>query len=380
MSVAGLLQNINSVTETLPGQVSEGDRLALLTACDKLRAALEVPMETTMRVTGGVYESAALITAINMGLIDAGVTAAATQPTFTISQLAEVTSADPLLIVDVATFKSTPLAQACATGSPFKEIAIHLASHGPAAALLPDYFAEKGYISPNDTYDSPFQYAMRTKLHYFDYVGASPRLQHALNTVMSTCPGNLGQDWFEYYPVKERLRVDDPSHVLFVDIGGNTGGDVATFKKRFPDLPGRVILQDLFSVIEGAQTSPAGVESMGHDFFTPQPVKGAKAYYLRLVIHDWPDKQAKIILEHIRDAMAPDSILLLNETLVPESGVPLYDAEMDMTMMVVFGSLNRSEAQFLELLDAVGFEVARVCKPEVVIPGSTALFEAVLKK
>jgi hypothetical protein len=89
----------------------------------------------------------------------------------------------------------------------------------------------------------------------------------------------LGQNWFEYYPVKERLRVDDPSHVLFVDIGGNTGGDVATFKKRFPDLPGRVILQDLPSVIEGAQPSPAGVESMGHDFFTPQPVKGAKAYY-----------------------------------------------------------------------------------------------------
>jgi hypothetical protein len=60
MSVAGLLQNINSVTETLLGQVSEGDRLALLTACDKLRAALEVPMETTMRVTGGVQLPSAL--------------------------------------------------------------------------------------------------------------------------------------------------------------------------------------------------------------------------------------------------------------------------------------------------------------------------------
>ncbi|KAL3487018.1 S-adenosyl-L-methionine-dependent methyltransferase [Aspergillus germanicus] len=395
MSPTDLLQSINSATETLPGQVSETDRLALLAACDKLRSALEVPMETTMRVTGGVYESAALITAIDMGLIDAGVTAAAAQPTFAIAQLAEATSADSLLIVrlmrmlcgmnvfkevDVATYKSTPLAQAYAIGSPFKQIAIHLASHGPAAALLPDYFAEKGYKSPNDTYDSPFQYAMRTKQHYFDYVGAIPRLQHALNTVMSTCPGNLGQDWFEYYPVEEKLRVNGPSDMVLVDVGGNTGGDVATFKKHFPDLAGRVILQDLPSVIEGAQTSPAGVESMGHDFFTPQPIKGAKAYYLRLVIHDWPDKQAKIILELIRDAMTPDSILLLNETLVPESGVPLYDAEMDMTMMVVFGSLNRTEAQFQQLLDSVGFEVAKVWKPEVVVPGSTTLFEAVLKK
>jgi hypothetical protein len=220
---------------------------------------------------------------------------------------------------------------------------------------------------------------MRTKLHYFDYVGASPRLQHALNTVMSTCPGNLGQDWFEYYPVEEKLRVNGLSDVVLVDVGGNTGSDVTTFTKRFPDLPGRVILQDLPSVIEGAQTSPGVVEAIGHDFFNPQPVKGAKAYYLRLVIHDWPDKQAKIILEHIRNAMTPDSILLLNETLVPESGVPLYDAEMDMTMMVVFGSLNRTEAQFRDLLGSVGFEVAKVWKPEVVVPGSTTLFEAVLK-
>ncbi|KAJ0415149.1 S-adenosyl-L-methionine-dependent methyltransferase [Aspergillus carlsbadensis] len=384
MSAAELLRNIHSVAETLPGQVSEVDRLALLAACDKLRAALEVPMETTMRVTGGVYESAALITAIDMGLIDAGAIQREETPRTcayrTVRLMRMLCGMNVFKEVDVATFKSTPLAQAYATGSPFKEIAIHLASHGPAAALLPDYFAEKGYVSPSDTYDSPFQYGMRTKQHYFEYVGKSPRLQHALNTVMSACPGNLGQDWFEYYPVEAKLRVDKPSDVVLIDIGGNTGGDVTTFKKRFPDLPGRVILQDLPSVIEGAQTSPAGVEAMGHDFFTPQPIKGAKAYYLRLVVHDWPDKQAKIILEHIRDAMTPDSILLLNETLVPESGVPLYDAEMDMTMMVVFGSLNRTEAQFRELLDSVGFGVSKVWKPDVVVPGSTTLFEAVLKK
>ncbi|KAL2811427.1 O-methyltransferase [Aspergillus granulosus] len=395
MSAADLLRNINSATETLPGQIPEVDRLALLAACDKLRAALEVPMETTMRVTGGIYESAALVSAIDMGLIDAGVAATTNQPTFGIKQVAEATCTDPLLIVrlmrmlcgmnifkevDVATFKSTPLAQAYATGSPFKEIAIHLASHGPAAARLPDYFSEKGYTSPNDTYDSPFQYAMRTRQHYFDYVGASPRLQNALNTVMSTCPGNLGDDWFEYYPVKEKLQVDSPSDVVLVDVGGNTGGDVATFRRQFPGLPGRVVLQDLPSVIEGAQNNLEGVEAMGHDFFTPQPIKGAKAYYLRLVIHDWPDKQAKVILAHIRDAMGPGSILLLNETLVPESGVPLYDAAMDMTMMVVFGALNRTEAQFRQLLDSVGFVVAKVWKPEVVVPGSTTLFEAVVKQ
>ncbi|KAL2823580.1 S-adenosyl-L-methionine-dependent methyltransferase [Aspergillus cavernicola] len=254
--------------------------------------------------------------------------------------------------VSVATFESTPLAKAYATGSPFKQIAIHLASHAPIAALMPNYFAEKGYNSPNDTFDGPFQYALSTKQHYFDWVASDPRLQHAFNTVMSTCPGNRGQDWFEFYPVEEKLRVSTPSDVLIVDVGGNIGEDLA---------------------------QPEVIEAMDHDFFSPQPVKGAKAYYLRLVLHDWPDKQAKLILGHLRNAMTPGSVLLINETLVPESGVPLYDAWMDMTMLAVFSSLNRTETQFRELLGSVGFEVINVWKPEVAVPGSTALFEAVVQ-
>jgi hypothetical protein len=29
-----------------------------------------------------------------------------------------------------------------------------------------------------------------------------------------------------------------------------------------------------------------------HDFFTAQPVKGARAYYFRHVFQDWPDARA----------------------------------------------------------------------------------------
>ena len=80
-------------------------------------------------------------------------------------------------------------------------------------------------------------------------------------------------------PVREILGQglkSDEDAVLLVDIGGNVGHDLVRFKTQYPDLPGRLILQDLPSVIEAAKPSlPAGIETMDHDFFTPQPVQGA---------------------------------------------------------------------------------------------------------
>jgi hypothetical protein len=46
------------------------------------------------------------------------------------------------------------------------------------------------------------------------------------------------------------------------------------------EIKGRVILQDLPKVIEDISEPLPGVEKMGYDFFTPQPIKGkiAQAY------------------------------------------------------------------------------------------------------
>jgi len=52
-----------------------------------------------------------------------------------------------------------------------------------------------------------------------------------------------------------------------------------------------------------------------HDFFNPQPTKGAGLYLLRSVIHDWPDQDAKIILKHLRDAADPSSKLIIFDLL-----------------------------------------------------------------
>jgi hypothetical protein len=148
--------------------------------------------------------------------------------------------------------------------------------------------------------------------------------------------------------------------VLLVDIGGGLGHDPIAFKTHFPKLPGNLLLQDLAAVIDSITDLPTGIQAMPHDFFKPQPVKHAKAYYLRHILHDWPDKQAKLILDSIKGAMGPQPVLLIDENVLGEVGVSLLSAQTDMNMMLAFSSWERTERQFRNLLDGLSFKIVNV--------------------
>lgn len=242
-------------------------------------------------------------------------------------------------------------------------------------AQLPEYFAEKGWKNPNDVYDGPFQYAMHTKEHYFNFLASKPYYQEAFNTVMTLSHRRRGQNWFSFFLVEEKLQVHDLSRVVMVDVGGSQGGDITAFYDAFPALVGKLVLQDLLGVIEGCKQLPDGIEAIGYDFFDPQPVKGAKAYYLRTVLHDWPNKQAVQILKRVREAMAPDSLLLINETILPDCNVALSSAQADLTIIVSFASLERTQEQFEEILEDAGFELSRVWVPQGFESNAAALAE-----
>lgn len=192
---------------------------------------------------------------------------------------------------------------------------------------------------------------------------------------MSISRLDTGEEWFDFYPVGEKLQAvgDRP---LLIDVGGGRGHDLMKFHAKFPELSGNLILQDIPVVVDAIKDLPPEIQAMKYDFFTPQPIKGAKAYYLRTVLHDWPDKQAQQILNNIKDAMGKDSILLINENVLPESNVPLYLAQLDLSMMAEFSSLDRTITQFRALLDTVGFEVVQIWTPSKPVPGSGMLFEA----
>jgi hypothetical protein len=84
-----------------------------------------------------------------------------------------------------------------------------------------------------------------------------------------------------FYPVQslvEGTGIGDDD-VLIVDMGGSMGHDLSEFRRKWPDVPGRLVLQDLPEVIEQAKTVGlhSSIQPMAHDFFTEQPVKGTYA-------------------------------------------------------------------------------------------------------
>jgi hypothetical protein len=110
-------------------------------------------------------------------------------------------------------------------------------------------------------------------LHYFDWLSQRPKVQSAFNTTMAIARQGRGPEWFDFYPVEERLSIPnvDAASILLVDIGENVGHDLINFHEKFPNLPGRLIFEDLPQVVASAQHLPKGIEGIGHDFFQSQP-------------------------------------------------------------------------------------------------------------
>jgi hypothetical protein len=276
-----------------------------------------------------------------------------------------------------------PFGYAIATGSPLRSAVIHFAHVSVSTASMPDYFASISYKNPNDANTGPFSYAYNCMgSSFFDYLAKpeNERVAQAFNETMALQKSGEETTFVESYPATERLSISDPSRVLFVDVGGGVGHQLLKFRSRFTTLPGRLVLEDLANVVSAAVDLPQDVEKVGHDFFTPQPsiVHGAKAFYLRMILHDWPEKQARTILSHIVDAMAQDSVLLIHEVILPETGAGYFEAKMDWHLMNL-GALERTEEQWKVLLGSVGLEVKGIWWEKEQMQGKRALIECGLK-
>lgn len=256
---------------------------------------------------------------------------------------------------------------------------------------IASFLAANNYRSPDDAFSGPFQWALNTKDHFFEWLRKRETEQSAFNHLMQS---NRGRKypylWPEIFPARAQLSrfrdANTSEGFRFVDIGGGTGQEIECLLDIVPDLSGLFVLQDIPEAIAGSilgelkhsyQTQKFKV--MEHDFFRPQPVKGANVYFLGRVLHDWPDIQARQILGHIREAMDEHSILLVHDRVFPDSESEVYqsDVQADFIMMAAFASLERSGAQFQELIQSVGLQLVRVWRPEGSLESRQAVLEIV---
>ena len=141
----------------------------------------------------------------------------------------------------------------------------------------PSLLAQNGFQNPTDPLNTAMQLAFDApgKAPY-DIFASQPESAKAIGIIMAAIGVPKIYRIESVYPIRERLvKGFDESlqDALFVDIGSGNGHVVVGLQSAMPDLPGRLVAQDLPTVIRAASTPPPGVEMQAYDFFTEQPIK-----------------------------------------------------------------------------------------------------------
>lgn len=237
--------------------------------------------------------------------------------------------------------------------------------------LLPDWLQHNnaGYAAEPSgdkakTYN-PLTYRHGTEgVQFFETLATQPEQLAVFSRVLAAAEGF--RPFTGIYPW-EHLADSDRARPLFVDVGGGYGHAISAILAAHPDLPASsFVLQELPNVLAVAKRQnkslPSEVQLQAHDFFTPNPLKGAKVYHIRACLHDWPDEVCVQILRNIVPAMAADSRVLIVESLLPED--PGQDVSglmglQDMLMLCI-GGKERTKEGFGKLAEEAGLVVEKV--------------------
>ncbi|PMD32529.1 o-methyltransferas-like protein [Hyaloscypha variabilis F] len=225
---------------------------------------------------------------------------------------------------------------------------------------LSEFFKAEGWKSPNSATNNPYTFAHHLSgMTMFDHAKANPEYFSNFNMALSS-QGIAILFVVGIFPFREELSKLEPKDdtVLVVDVGGGLGHATKQIKELIGDLKGRVILQDRPIVIEDIKEDLGEIEKMGHDFFTPNPVKGALTYYIRRCLHDWNDETCIEILKNIACSMTAESRLLIAECVLPEQRVNVDASWLDLIMMT-FGGRERTEEQWRQIVDAAGLRLEK---------------------
>jgi len=84
---------------------------------------------------------------------------------------------------------------------------------------------------------------------------------------------------------------------------------------------------------------------------------------MRNIIHDHQDGQAREILLNTISAFGEVSLLLIDDIVLPESGVVPWRATMaDLNMMSALAAKERSEKEWYLLLQSAGLKIVKIWK------------------
>jgi ubiquinone/menaquinone biosynthesis C-methylase UbiE len=173
---------------------------------------------------------------------------------------------------------------------------------------------------------------------------------------------------------------------VLVDVGGGYGQFLTAVLQMYPNMRG--FLLDTPAVLAAANeqlafhTCRERCTLVPGNFLEAVP-RGAGAYLMSGVIHDWDDEDAVKILENCRRAMTPNGKVLVVETVLPAGETSCFGALLDLNMMVMTGGRERTERDFRRLFDAAGFTVTQIIPtlaPQCVIEGTRNISASIVEE
>lgn len=152
---------------------------------------------------------------------------------------------------------------------------------GPVLQAMPAFFAENNYQDVTDNTNTPFQKAHNTKLTSFEWLIQQPKQFEHLQKIMTALQGSEWTEGFkllddEARKVPSKVSPTDPQpseKPFFVDVGGGHGHQCIELGKKYPNLLGYLVLQDLPAAVQNLPPID-GVKAEAYDFFQPQPIIG----------------------------------------------------------------------------------------------------------
>jgi hypothetical protein len=138
-----------------------------------------------------------------------------------------------------------------------------------------------------------------------------------------------------------------------VDVGGGNGTHLRALLERHPEMRG--IVFDLPETVRDEASFPERLTFVEGSFFDEVPP--GDVHLLSTILHDWPDEDARRILETTR-ASAGERLILIESVVGPgseQSGTKW----LDLLMLVISAGRERTEEQWRELLASAGWEPVR---------------------
>jgi hypothetical protein len=259
-------------------------------------------------------------------------------------------------------FSITPMGELLRSDNPQTLRAIALLEEGPEHYAIWKHLSTMVKDGKQDGFVREFGERI------FDYAAHHPSYAEVFNQAMSSYSA-MQTRW-----ILEALDEYDFSRIRHIcDIGGGHGHLSCNILLRHPHIRGTVL--EMEQVIQDKTllwANKMGIEAdrcnyVSGDMFNEVP--SSDAYFMKMILHDWDDKECLKILSNIQKASATGSRLFIIEHIVPGPETRHFSKLFDLHMLCALTGKERTEEEYLALLKQAGFKHVQTYFPPSRIMG-----------